>query len=270
MNAGEQQKSILAFFLLAILLILPFLVLGAATGIMLAPGLPVAALGAFCPMLAAVILAYRENKGAGVWTLLKRAFDLGRVKSGKWYLPTLLIMPAAMALSFWVLRLSGVPLPAPQVAILPTLALCAATFVGALGEELGWSGYALEPMQARWGALKASIVLGGFWAVYHYAGLLQAHRSVEWIAWWTLETIALRVILVWLYNNTGKSVFATAMFHMTINVTWLSFPVEGSYFDPRITGIILALTAAVIIALWEPQTLARYKYGPSVEAAQEA
>jgi membrane protease YdiL (CAAX protease family) len=40
--------------------------------------------------------------------------------------------------------------------------------IAALGEELGWSGYAIDPMQARWGALKASILLGIFWAVYHY------------------------------------------------------------------------------------------------------
>jgi CAAX protease family protein len=265
MNAttSKPDRSLPAFFLWAVVLIIPFWVFGALTGLQLSSGLPVAALGTFCPMLAAVILVYREDKTAGVAALLKRAFDFKRIKVKRWYAPILLIMPVVMLLAFWVLRLTGVPVPDPQIAILPALGLCVVGFIGALGEELGWSGYAIEPMQARWGALKASIILGIIWALYHYIGLVQAGRSVEWIAWWSLYCVSLRVILVWLYNNTGKSVFAMALFHMTINVTWLLFPVSGSYFDPRITGLLLALVAAIIIVLWDPGTLARYKYARS-------
>ncbi len=255
MNATtpKANKSRLAFFLLAIVLIIPFWVYGAMTGIQLLPGIPVAALGTFCPMLAAIILVYREDKRASVAALLKRSFDFKRIKAKRWYAPILLIVPVVMVLSFAVLRLTGVPVPAPQIAVLPTLALCIVTFIAALGEELGWSGYAIDPMQARWGALKAGIILGIFWAVYHYIALLQAHRSVEWIAWWTLYTVAARMIMVWLFNNTGKSVFGMALFHMTINVTWQLFPVGGSFFDPRVTGLILAVVAAIVVGVCGPQ-----------------
>src|SRR5450432_2832247 len=129
-------------------------------------------------------------------------------------------MPCVSVLSYGVMRAMGVPLPAPQFAILSTLGLLLGFFVGALGEELGWSGYAIDPLQDRWGALRASVLLGSIWAAYHYPGLLQAHRSLAWIAWWSVGTVAARVILVWLYDNTGKSVFGAALFHMTINVTW--------------------------------------------------
>jgi membrane protease YdiL (CAAX protease family) len=254
MNATTPQphKSPLVFFLLAVVLIIPFWVFGAITGLQLAPGIPVAALGAFCPMLAAIILVYREDKRTGVVALLKRSFDFKRIKDKRWYAPILLIMPVVTVLSFWVLRLTGVSLPSPQIAILPTLALCVVAFIAALGEELGWSGYAIDPMQARWGALKASIILGIIWAVYHYIGLVQAHRSVEWIAWWTLFTVAARVIMVWLFNNTGKSVFGMALFHMTLNVTWQLFPIHGSYYDYRVTGLILAVVTAIVVGVWGP------------------
>jgi len=254
MNTTTPQShiSLLAFFLLAGVLLLPFLVYGAITGLQLAPGLPVAALGTFCPMLAAIILMYRQDKRAGVISLLKRAFDVKRIKKKWWYAPLLLIMPIAMILSFWVQRLTGVPIPAPQLVIVQALALCVGCFIGALGEELGWSGYAIEPMQARWGALKASLLLGLFWAVYHYIGLVQAHRSVEWIAWWTLDTVSARVIMVWLFNHTGRSVFGMILFHMTINVTWLLYPVGDSFFDPRVTGLILAAIAASVVLVWGP------------------
>ncbi len=255
-----QGRSPLKFFLLVAVLSVPFWLISALTHLELLPGLPVAALMACCPMIAAMILVYRENKTAGVIALLKRSFDFKRIRSKIWYVPILLLVPALSALSLEVLRLTGTPVPDPQIAVLPTLLLCAIFFVGALGEELGWSGYAIDPMQDRCGALKASLILGVVWAVYHYIALVQAHRSVDWIVWWSLGTIADRVILVWLYNNTGKSVFAAALFHMTLNVTWQVFPVNGSYFDPRISGLLSALVAVLVLVIWEPRTLARYRH----------
>lgn len=110
------------------------------------------------------------------------------------------------------------------------------------------------------GALRASLILGSVWAVWHYVALAQADRSVGWIAWWSLYTVTQRVIIVWLYNNTGKSVFAAALFHMMTNVSWQLFPVNGSYFDPRVTGLILALVVVIIVLVWAPRTLARFRY----------
>jgi CAAX protease family protein len=89
--------------------------------------------------------------------------------------------------------------------------------------------------------------------------LAQAHRAVTWVAWWTVGTVAARVIMVWLYNNTGRSVFAVALFHMSQNVTWQLYPLHGSYFDPHITGPILAVVASVAVVGWGPQTLARHR-----------
>ncbi len=261
MSSTKHEKSVLPFFLWTIVLIIPFWALGALTGIQLAPGLPVAALGVFCPVIAAVIMAYRADKKAGVSALLKRSLDFHRIQVKRWYLPILLLMPAVSVLSFWTLRLTGISVPDSQIAILPAIVLCLATLLGALGEELGWSGYAIEPMQERWGALTASLILGVFWALYHYIGLVEAHRSLVWIAWWSLCTISTRVIMVWLFNNTGKSVFGMALFHMTINVIWLLFPIGGSYYDYRVTGLIMAAVAAIVTILWGPSTLARYPLG---------
>jgi hypothetical protein len=36
--------------------------------------------------------------------------------------------------------------------------------------------------------------------------LLQHGRSTGWIAWWSLSTVAHRVLITWIYNNTGRSV----------------------------------------------------------------
>lgn len=65
--------------------------------------------------------------------------------------------------------------------------------------------------------------------------------------------------MVWLYNNTGKSVFGAALFHAMVNVSWLLFPSYGSHFDPRVTGLIVSVAAAIVAVVWGPRTLARYR-----------
>jgi membrane protease YdiL (CAAX protease family) len=69
--------------------------------------------------------------------------------------------------------------------------------------------------------------------------------------------VASRVIIVWLYNNTGKSVFVAALFHAMINLTWQVFPINGSYYDPRVTGLITALVAVAVVIVWGSRTLVR-------------
>ena len=96
---------------------IPFWVIGATTRVQLLPGLPVAALAAICPGLAAVILAYRDYGTSGAQALLRRAFDYKRITAKVWYLPTLLMMPAVMALSFGVMRLSGTQVPTPGISL---------------------------------------------------------------------------------------------------------------------------------------------------------
>jgi hypothetical protein len=106
-----------------------------------------------CPATAALFLVYGENKTAGVIALLKRSFDYQRIRSKVWYTPILLLMPGVMVLSYGLMRLMGLPVPTPQFRVLATIAMFLVFFIAALGEELRWSGYVIDPMQNRWGAL---------------------------------------------------------------------------------------------------------------------
>jgi len=243
------HRSPLVFFLLVLALAIPFWVYGAIAGGELLPGLPVAALWFVCPGLAALLLRCRKGGLTESWSLLKRSFDFGRIKSGIWYAPILLTAPVAAVLSFAIPRLAGTPVPAPQFTLPEVLGLSAIFFIAAAGEELGWSGYAIDPMQTRWGPLRASLMLGAVWAVFHYPALLEAHRPLAWIAWWSLGTVATRVIMVWLYNRTGQSVFGVILSHMTVNLSWQLFPIHGSYFDPRLNSAIMAAAATGFVVI---------------------
>ena len=173
----HRRPSPIAFVLLTFALAVPFWVLGAMSGYQLMPGLPVAALMFVCPGLAALVLVRREHGSAGVKALLGRAFDSKGGTAKIWYAPLVLLNPVIFALSYVVLRMLGVPVPDPQIQILPALTLCAMFFATALGEELGWSGYALDPLQSRWGALGASLLLGVAWAAASNLGTCQSAQS---------------------------------------------------------------------------------------------
>jgi membrane protease YdiL (CAAX protease family) len=251
-----RSRSPLRFFLLVFALTIPFWLLGAIVGYQILPGVPVSAFMFVCPVTAAVILVYRENKTEGVIALLKRSFDTSRIRAKIWYAPIILLPPVAGVLQFGLLCWTGTQLPIPRFPVVAVLAMSLAFFLAALGEELGWSGYIIDPMQDRWGALPAAIFLGLLWAIWHIVPLVQARRSPTWIAWWCLGTVAARILIVWLYNNTGKSVFAATAFHTMVNISWQLFPINGSYFDPRINGLMMAVAAAVVIGVWGPRALA--------------
>ena len=53
--------------------------------------------------------------------------------------------------------------------------------------------------------------------------------------------------------------FAVALFHATLNLSFMLFPVNGSHFDMRLAGLGLACVAVTVTVLWGPKTLARTK-----------
>lgn len=208
------------------------------------------ALAAFTPAAAGLILAYKHDRLPGVLQLLRRSVDFKRVKNRNWFSVILLINPVIAIFAYGAIGIAGEPLPSPAPLTLAIFLMFAFFFIGALGEEIGWSGYATEPLQQRWGTIRAGIFLGLVWAVWHFISLIQAHRSMEWIAWWSLDTLSLRMIMTWLHLHSGRSVFAAALFHTMINLSWQLFPINGPYYDPQVFGLI---TLCFAIAIYTAQ-----------------
>lgn len=214
------------------------------------------------PLIAALILVYREEGGGGVRRLLSRVFDQRRIRKGIWYGPIILLMPVIYLLTYGVMSLMGLPLPdEPYFPFLLIPLLFVLFFILAIGEEVGWTGYATDPLQDRWSALTTGIILGLVTALWHFVPLIQMGRTPIWIAWWSLGSISIRVLTVWLYNNTGRSLFAGIVFHAMNNLSFALFPNYGSHWDPAVAGVITAIVAVIVAFLWGSRTLARYRYG---------
>jgi uncharacterized protein len=66
---------------------------------------------AFCPLIAASILVYREEGVGGVRRLLRRVFDQTKIRKKIWYVPIIFLMPLLYLLTYGVMRLMGLPVP---------------------------------------------------------------------------------------------------------------------------------------------------------------
>ncbi|MEU4408963.1 CPBP family intramembrane glutamic endopeptidase [Streptosporangium sp. NPDC023963] len=247
---GPAARSPLTFIALTFGISIGFWLIGAATdrlSVELPGRLPISSLMASAPLLAAVVLIGKENDPGGVKRLLRRAFDHKNITHKVWYAPAVLLMPAIMLVSYGVMRLLGQPLPELEISLAAIPAVFVFFLVGAVCEELGWMGYAADPLRERWSVVGTGLALGTVWGVWHIIPYAQAGHPPAWIVWQCVYTIALRVIVVWLYHNTGRSVFAAILCHTSSNVGWFLFPNSGSHYDPAVTGTIAAL--AVVCAV---------------------
>lgn len=250
----------LGYFVLVFVLSVPLWLFG-GNKLPVRMNLPVSALTTFVPMVAAALLSYRRGGVDGLKALLKRVVDYRRIGSKTWYVPILFLAPTIYFSSFIIMRSTGRPLPEQiEIPLLLAPVVFVLYFVFDAGEELGWTAYATDPMQERWGALKAALLLGSVWALWHSVTFLQTGNPPDWVLWQCLKTVAMRIVIVWVYNNTGKSVFAAILYHTADNVSWSLFPNYSTHYDPFVTGLLTWLTVGIVAFGWGAKTLARYRY----------
>jgi membrane protease YdiL (CAAX protease family) len=242
------------YFLAVFALTAPFLIVSATTGKFLAPGIPIAGLMVICPGAVALIFVWLKGGRSASVHFLARAVDFPKIRPFYLYLPVLFTCPAIALLCFMWMRALGSPVPKPEFDPIRVVALALALLLAAISEELGWSGFATVPLQRRMGPLRAGLALGVVWALWHYPALLLADRSIDWIVGWTFSTVAIRVVMIWVFNITHQSIGAVALFHVTQNLSWQLFPVNGSYFDNGMFGLLMALMATVVMTLWKLPT----------------
>jgi membrane protease YdiL (CAAX protease family) len=255
---GTPARSPLKFFALLFALSLPFWVAGAVFDDpdSLPMGLPVSAFQFVLPIAVAALLVHREEGRRGIGALLRRTFSVRRFRWRIWWVPVILLVPAMILLTYGLMPLVGAPLDGPHSPLTAVPALLAVFFVAAVAEEAGWMGYVLPPLQERWSALGAGVILGLVWAAWHLVGLVQGGRAPLWIAGQCLSAVALRVLMVWLFNNTGGTVLTAVVVHDLLNVSQSVFPNYPEHPAPAIGfGLVAAVTAATVAFLWGPRTL---------------
>lgn len=235
-----------AFVVLTFLLTLPFVVVSAATRIELMPRLPLAALAVCAPPIAAIAIALIT--GGRLRDLWPRAEGSpGPLRAAVCWIAAGLAPVVVAVASFAALRASGSAIPDARIEPTQVLALAPMFLAAAALEEVGWTAFLLHRLRQAHSPLVAGLLVAAVWALWHYPALLQAGRSFGWIAWWTLGTFAMRVLMVGIFVGTGGSLISVVVFHAMTNLAWQLFPVSGSWFDPRTHGVLMAILALAAV-----------------------
>lgn len=193
-------------------------------------------IGAFSASLAAFLLVALESGREGVQALVRRVL-IWRVGWPWWTFALFFpVLPSIAAL--YLFHAIGGPPPdwsglRPLWQVIPMIMLL--TVLAGLGEEFGWRGFLLPRLQRRHGPLKASLIIGFCWGIWHIP-LFLAPDTVqnEWLqdgGWllavggYTLFCVAWSVQYTWIFNNTRGSVLLAAFMHGSGNA-WF-----GGYID---------------------------------------
>ena len=248
--------------------------LGAQGAIPVLPGLtPIGTLG---PLVAAVVMTAHEGGRTGVRSLLGRVVRW-RV-APVWYAVAVL-GPLALTLGAMALHVAlGGPPPSLGLLIgaLPVLLIgfvYMMIFV-ALGEDVGWRGYALPALQARYGALTSSVILGAMWGVWHLPQFFNPDTFYSNLPFglWLAYIVPFAVLITWVFNSTGGSVLMAMMAHAVMNASgelWKTIPeyatrpesaaeaVAGTVHFNLMGAIVLWVAAVVVVLVYGPRDLSR-------------
>jgi membrane protease YdiL (CAAX protease family) len=175
-------------------------------------------LGTFAPSLVALWLTSRTEGDSGVRALLGGVLKW-RV-AAPWYLFAIGYIPAIKLTAAVVHRLTTGAWPPfgdePWYLILPAIAVSTPFQAG---EEIGWRGYALPRLAARFGLARASILLGLIWACWHLPQFFipEADTYGQSFFVYVLQVTALSVAMAWLYARTNGSLLLVMLLHAAVN-----------------------------------------------------
>src|SRR5882762_9113096 len=228
MDAGQKGPDVkpggrgplVKFFVLTYALMWACFITVAVTGIpVYAPlGGVLVLLGTCAPSLVALWLTSRAEGDSGVRALLGGVLRW-RVPA-RWYLFALAYLPAIKLTAALVHRVTTGAWPRfgdePWYLILPAIA--ASTPVQA-GEEIGWRGYALPRLAARFGLGRASILLGLMWGSWHLPQFFipEADTYGQSFVVYVLQVTALSVAMAWLYAHSNGSLLLVMLLHAAAN-----------------------------------------------------
>jgi membrane protease YdiL (CAAX protease family) len=207
-------------------------------------------------IVASVLMTWLTLGCSAVGALLRRYLKW-RV-GWKWYL-VLLIVPAIEVVSVFAhAALTGTPVDFTYVMadelrpesfsrlafVIPFLLVDAI----ANGEEIGWRGYALPRLQAKYSALTAALVLGVIWGLWHLPKFLN-HWDWTHFALFMVGTVAKSVLLAWLYNSTRGSLLLVVLAHAAWNTGSIFLPAASTVSTENLGAFAVETALEVIMAV---------------------
>jgi membrane protease YdiL (CAAX protease family) len=207
----------------------------------------------FAPTIAAMLMARFER--AGVRSVFRplRA-DAWRVHP-MFYLLALTMLGVLVSASLALHRIGGghgpleyIPRDAQHIA---------AMIIVPIGEEIGWRGFALPRLNVRYGRLRASLLLGVGWALWHVPLFLVSGYDFDGALLLSLcFFVPGSVVFSWLFSRTRDSLPLAILLHVGAHANNFLGPLPA---DPRAgLAVFTALTLlAVALVLFDRRAFER-------------
>lgn len=117
------------------------------------------------------------------------------------------------------------------------------------GEETGWRGFLLPRLQERWGALRATALVALAWAAWHLPFFFLLDSYADFTALqlpgFLLGMLAGAAVLTWLYDHTGGSILAVAIWHASYNLAVATSASEGAVAAVVTTAVMVGAVAVI-------------------------
>jgi membrane protease YdiL (CAAX protease family) len=131
------------------------------------------------------------------------------------------------------------------------VAVALLVLIGALGDETGWRGFALPLLQRRYGALAAALLVTPIWALWHLPLFVTVttYRDFAPPAYigFVFGLACGSIVLTWLYNGTGGSILACAVWHGMFNLATGTLAASGTI--AAVTSTFVIVQAIVLVRL---------------------
>ncbi|MGF3522598.1 MAG: CPBP family glutamic-type intramembrane protease, partial [Candidatus Bathyarchaeia archaeon] len=215
--------------------------------------------GGVSPTIAAFIVAKLEFERGGIEYLFGQ---FGRKGFSKWWFLVAILLPLALAICailLWSIAGGAYTQDLLKLAEFPLILIT--SFLMNMWEEIGWRGYALPALQKKHNALISSLIVGVFWALWHWPhfAVKDSTMAVNYhnFLWFAVFTLFYSISYTWLYNATKGSLFTASLYHASTNAANIILFVEAniatsifpSYF------LIVIILALFLVFVFKPDSL---------------
>jgi membrane protease YdiL (CAAX protease family) len=127
----------------------------------------------------------------------------------------------------------------------------ASTVINGFGEETGWRGFAQPLLQRRFRPLTAALLVTPIWAGWHIpffftVGTYRDFAPGGYVAF-VFGLACGSIVLAWLYNGSGGSIAACAVWHGTFNVATGTAASTGVI--PAVVSTLVIVNALILVVV---------------------
>ncbi len=182
-----------------------------------------------------------------------------------WFLAAVFLPLALATCAILLWSIAGGTYVLDVVKLAEFLPLLIVSFLMNMWEEIGWRGYALPTLQKKHNALVSSLIVGVFWALWHWPhfAVKDSVMAINYhnYLWFAIFTLLYSISYTLLYNHTNGSLFTVSLYHASTNVTNTILFIEGNISHSIFPFYFLtvAILAATLVFVFKPDSLCRRK-----------